>query len=285
MSEEEILSLAEILVSEYGIKKIRLTGGEPLVRENVDHIFKELAKLPVELTLTTNAVLLEKFIPLFKDIELTSLNISLDSLLPDNYKNITRFDHFFDVFRNINLALAEGFHVKINTVVQRGVNSHEILDFIEWTRETPVHVRFLEFMPYEGIRWKSEKVVPYHEILDKISDKYLIEKLDGKPHSTKKSYRVKSYKGTFSVISSVSQPFCSGCNRIRLTADGKLKNCLLTKDEVDLLSPMRRDKDIRSLIDNCISSKKEERNGLISFEDTDAYEIYAQGRCKTAIGG
>ena len=181
LSDEEIFKITEIFVKDLGIKKIRLTGGEPLVRKNADVIIKSLSTLPVEIAITTNAVLLDHYIPLFEEIGIKSLNISLDSLLPENFEIITRRNLFYKVFENINRVLAKGYHVKVNAVVKREMNDHEILDFVEWTRNTPVHVRFIEFMPFEGNRWLWDKVVSFKEMLEKIKEGFPVEKLEDGP--------------------------------------------------------------------------------------------------------
>ena len=285
LSKEEILKIAEIFVRDLGIKKIRLTGGEPLARKDAGEIIESLSSLPVDLSITTNGVLLDRFFPLFDKIGLKSLNISLDSLLPHNFKDITRKDQFYTVFKNINWALAHGFHIKINAVIKRGMNDNEIMDFVKWTRNSPVHVRFIEFMPFDGNRWIWDKVVSFKEILKKIENVFPVEKLKDSFHSTAKSFRIPGFQGTFAVISTVTEPFCNNCNRIRLTADGKLRNCLFSKNETDILSAYRKEQDIRPLILTCIKQKKAERGGLVTFDSQDAGQIYAQGRCMTSIGG
>ena len=281
----EITNIAEIFVKDLGIRKIRLTGGEPLIRKNVDKIIELLSCLPVELAITTNGFLLDRFFTLLENAGVRSLNISLDSLMPDGFKAITKRDLFFKVFENINKALAKGFHVKINAVIKRGMNDHELPDFVEWTRNSPVHVRFIEFMPFDGNRWNWDTVVSYKEMLDKINALFSVEKLDDSYHSTAKNFRVSGFKGTFAVISTVTESFCNSCNRIRLTADGKLRNCLFAKDELDLLSALRKGEDIRPLIQNSIAQKQAERGGLGAFDSKDAVDRYARGRCMTSIGG
>ncbi|MCH7524312.1 MAG: cyclic pyranopterin phosphate synthase MoaA, partial [Bacteroidetes bacterium] len=136
-----------------------------------------------------------------------------------------------------------------------------------------------------GNRWQRNKIVPFKEILCRIKDIYTIEKLQDAPNSTSKSYRVKGFDGTFAVISSVTVPFCNDCNRIRLTADGKLKNCLFSNDEADILSALRNGKDIKPIIIECIGRKYAERGGLKQFDKLNAKHDYERGRCMTAIGG
>lgn len=277
--------MAKIFVMDFGIRKIRLTGGEPLARKNAGEIIEALSRLPVELAITTNGVLLDRFFPLLKKAGLTSLNISLDSLMPDNFQVITKQDSFYQVFENINRALSLGFHVKVNTVVQRGMNEHELLDFVAWTRHSPIHVRFIEFMPFDGNRWQWGKVVSYREMLEKVTTFFPVEKLDDDRNSTAKSYRVPGHAGTFSVISSVTAAFCDTCNRLRMTADGKLRNCLFSQKETDLLTPFRNGADIRPLVRHSVSQKQAERGGLPGFDHEEAPEAYAHGGCMTAIGG
>ena len=285
LTEEEIFKIAEIFVKDLGVRKIRLTGGEPLARKNAGAIIESLSQLPVELAITTNGVLLDRFFPILKKAGLTSVNVSLDALMPDNFKAITKSDLFYKVFENINRALAEGFHLKINAVIKRGMNDHEIIDFVAWTRNTPVHIRFIEFMPFNGNQWLGDKVVSYKEMLDKIKAVFPVEKLEDDTHSTAKSYRVAGFQGTFAVISTMTEPFCDTCNRIRLTADGKLRNCLFSKDEIDILSAFRKGEDIRSLIQKCIAQKYAERGGLGAFENEASQAGFARGRCMTSIGG
>ncbi len=285
LTDVEINEIAEVFVKELGVQKIRLTGGEPLIRKGAIGIMESLSQLPVELAITTNGVLLDRFFDLFDKIGLTSLNISLDSLFPESYRQITKRDLFYRVFENINRALALGFHVKINTVIKKGMNEHEILDFVNWTRYSPLHVRFIEFMPFENNQWKWDKVISYAKILNHIETHYSVQKLEDEADSTAKSYQVPGFMGTFAVISSVTEPFCANCNRIRLTADGKLRNCLFAQKELDLVKPLREGKEIVPLIKRYIGQKYYERGGLNAFNHHKAESEYASGRCMTAIGG
>lgn len=285
LTKDEIIQLATVFVNEFGIRKIRLTGGEPLVRRDAAEIIEELGRLPVELALTTNGILLKSFFPLLKKVGLHSLNISLDSLAPQKNQRITKRDYFDTVKENIETAVSEGFSTRVNMVVIREVNDDEILDFVNWTKDFPAHIRFIEFMPFDGNQWNWEKVISFREILKIIESNYRVEKLHDKPNSTAKSYRVSGFKGTFAVISTITAPFCNSCNRIRLTADGKLKNCLFAQKEADILTPIRNGIDVKSIIENCILEKKAERGGLVEFDNANAVVEYAGGRCMTAIGG
>lgn len=284
MQPDEIETLAKIFVQQ-GVNKIRLTGGEPLVRKDADKIILALSKLPVTLTLTTNGVRLNHFIDVLKEAGIQSLNISLDTLQADRFQLLTRRDQFHQVYDNINLMLQNGFHVKINVVVMNGLNDEEINDFIEWTKDKPVHVRFIEFMPFSGNRWTSNKVFTWQQILQVIEKKYPVVRLQDDVHDTAKKYTVPGHAGTFAVISTMSAPFCEGCNRMRLTADGKMKNCLFSKAETDLLTALRNGEEILPLIEQSIGSKAKELGGQFTtdFEHLHAEEIH--NRSMITIGG
>ena len=285
LSSTELLSIASDFVYKMGIKKIRITGGEPLIRKDAYYLIKKLGEFPVSLAITTNGVFLDRFLPLFREIGLMSVNISLDSLIPSRFNEITKTTTFEKVYSNIELAIEQGFHVKINAVAMKNINEDEINDFVEWTRDLPIHVRFIEFMPFAGNKWEYEKVVSYKQILDKIESVYPIEKLNDEPNSTTKSYRVKSFLGTFAVISSITAPFCETCNRIRLTTDGKIKNCLFSNEEVDLKSALRKGEDIVPIVQRAIMAKHAERGGKAAFKTRGVESKYEEGRAMISIGG
>ena len=157
MQTDEIVQLAKIFV-EQGVKKIRLTGGEPLVRKDAASIISELGKLPVELVITTNGTRIAEMLPVLKEAGIKSINISLDTLQPEKFMLITRRDVFHQVRSNIELLLQEKITVKINMVVMKGMNDGEIKDFINWTKYNPIQVRFIEFMPFNGNKWTSNKM-------------------------------------------------------------------------------------------------------------------------------
>ncbi|MEO7524678.1 MAG: GTP 3',8-cyclase MoaA, partial [Ferruginibacter sp.] len=265
MQSDEIIAIAKTFVS-LGINKIRLTGGEPLVRKDVVEIITGLSKLPVKLTLTTNGSRLHDFIGLLEQSGVNTLNVSLDTLQRDKFMMITKRDQFELVKNNIELLLQKNFHVKINMVVMKGMNENEINDFVSWTKHSPVHVRFIEFMPFEGNRWTSNKVFTLQEILDTVRSVYEVETLQNDVHDTSKAFKVPGYAGTFAVISTMSEPFCSGCNRIRLTADGKIKNCLFSREETDLLAAFRNKEDILPLITQSIKNKAAALGGQMNTD-------------------
>jgi cyclic pyranopterin phosphate synthase len=284
MQPDEIESISKIFVAQ-GVNKIRLTGGEPLVRKDAGKIILSLSKLPVKLTLTTNGTRIHEFIELLKEANIQTLNISLDTLQSDRFMLLTRRDQFKLVNDNIQLLIRNNFQVKVNVVVMKGMNDGEINDFIEWTKDTPIQIRFIEFMPFSGNRWTSNKVFTWQEILDLVQTKYPIVRLDDEIHDTAKKYTVPGHVGSFAVISTMTSPFCSGCNRMRLTADGKMKNCLFSKEETDLLTAFRKGEDILPLIQKSIESKAKELGGQFTadFEQVHAEEI--QNRSMITIGG
>ncbi len=289
LTADEIERIARTFV-EHGVKKIRLTGGEPLVRKDAAEIFRALSRLGVELALTTNGILLGRYFDVLRETGIRSVNVSLDTLCPEKFKQITRRDHFATVLANILRLVREGFRTKVNVVVTRGVNDGEIADFVRWTKELPVNVRFIEFMPFTGNRWQSTGVFAWREILASVESEFIVRATPGAPNDTAKNYEIEGHVGTLSVISTMSAPFCSTCNRIRLTADGKLKNCLFSKSETDLVGALRRGEAIAPLIAANLRSKAKELGG--QFDSGEGYAGFAGLRAETienrsmiAIGG
>jgi cyclic pyranopterin phosphate synthase len=256
-----------------------------LVRKDAADIILALSKLPVELTLTTNGTRLHHFTDVLQEAGVRSLNISLDTLQSEKFSLITRRPQFEVVMKNIEMLLDLNFHVKLNVVVMKDLNDDEVNDFVAWTRDTPVHVRFIEFMPFNGNRWTSNKVVTLEQILKKISAEYEFIPLQRTDHETAKKFTVPGHAGTFAVISTMSSHFCGDCNRMRLTADGKLKNCLFSKHETDLLTPFRAGCDVLPLIHENIKGKAAQLGGQLipDFEAIPADTI--QNRSMITIGG
>lgn len=285
MSSEELLSIARTFV-EMGVKKIRLTGGEPLVKKDIAHILRELGKLPVELAITTNGVVADKYIEDMWVAGIRQINVSLDSLNENRFHSITRRDYFHRVMHNIDLLILRGFTVKINVVVMRGVNDDEIPAFVEWTKHQAVHVRFIEFMPFDGNQWRWEQKVSQKEIMQRVNahfDQSCINKMIDPKNSTSRNYTLDGALGTFGIISSMTNPFCDSCNRIRLTADGKIKNCLFSQTETDLLKAFREGIPLEPVILEAIHSKSKERGGTEDFEQIQADQMH--NRSMIAIGG
>lgn len=286
MSHKEIITLAQTFVN-LGVKKIRLTGGEPLVRNDAKEIITELAQLPIDLAITSNGILIDKFIDTFIQAKVKSINISFDSLKKEKFNSITRRNYFDTILSNIHLLIKNNFHVKLNAVIIKGVNDDEIIDFINFTKDLPVHYRFIEFMPFADNKWDWSKGLSYQEIMTKVDTYYgqeVIRIEDGK-NDTAKNYKIRNHQGTFAIISSVTNPFCDTCNRLRLTADGKIKNCLFSNSETDLLTALRKGEDIAALITQNVLDKKASRGGMATFEDYSNPLLNQQNRTMVSIGG
>ncbi len=234
----EILSVEEIeeivrASAECGIRKVRVTGGEPLVRRGIVDICRRISAIPgvEELDMTTNGVLLPKLAVELKKAGVKRLNISLDTLNPDKYRHITRCGNLDEALRGIDAAFEAGYDmIKINTVLIGGVNDDEIPAFVNMTRDKNIHVRFIELMPIgESAEWSHERFISNSCVLEKIPQ---LEKAGSS--GVAQLYRMPGAPGTVGLISPISSHFCPTCNRIRITADGKLKPCLHSADEVDL---------------------------------------------------
>ena len=287
MTEDEIVTIAQTFV-DLGVTKIRLTGGEPLVRKEAHSIIERLGQLGVQLTLTTNGLLVHDFIPTFKKAGIKALNVSIDSLQKEKYKTITRRDAFNQLWNNIELLQQNDFQVKLNVVVIKGFNDNEILDFIALTKTQKLQIRFIEFMPFDGNQWNKEKLVSYAEIIEQVHSVYSetqLLRMQDQPNDTAKNYKIEGFKGSFSIISSVTNPFCSTCNRIRLTADGKLKNCLFSNSETALLPTLRAGNSIEPLIYENIQSKHAMRGGMDNDAKFQNPDLFSQNRSMIKIGG
>jgi len=284
MQADEIASIAKIFVQE-GVRKIRLTGGEPLVRKDFATILQSLAELNIELTITTNGTRLHEFVNVIKAAGIKSLNISLDTLQADRYILMTKRDKQDQVMRNIQLMLDNGIGVKVNVVAMKGINDQEIIDFVKWTKDIPIHVRFIEFMPFDRNQWNSDKVITLQEILEKVRLEFEVEAIERQSHDTSKQYKVPGHKGTFAVISTMSAPFCSDCNRMRLTADGKMKNCLFSQTETDILTALRNGENIIPLIQQNVVDKKEALGGQFTNDLTKIETSNLHNRTMISIGG
>jgi cyclic pyranopterin phosphate synthase len=287
MTYEEIYDIAKTFVK-HGVSKIRLTGGEPLIRKDIPIILEKLATLPVELSITSNAVIIDKFIEVLKVNGVQKINVSLDSLDREKFKQITRRDEFKKVYDNILLLVKEGFTVKVNAVLMKGFNDNEIIDFINYTKDLPISVRFIEFMPFDGNKWDMSKMVSYKEVMDQVYETFTsddVERLQDAPNDTSKNYKIKGFKGSFAIISSVTNPFCDSCNRLRLTANGQLKNCLFSSKEGDLLSVLRSGKSIEPAIKKAVEAKHKVRGGMDTLEKLQEPKLHSNNRSMITIGG
>lgn len=284
MTSEEIVGIASEFI-QLGIKKIRLTGGEPLVRKDFATIVDQLSALNVELLLTTNGVLLHKHINNLKNAGINAVNVSLDTLQPNTFHHITKRDRFEIVWNNIMLLLKNDFRVKINVVAISGLIENNLSDFINITKHMPLHVRFIEYMPFNGNEWDNTKVISAEQMLDTVARNYDVIKLMDEPHATARKYKVIGHEGTFAFITTMSNQFCGDCNRIRLTADGKMKNCLFSAEESDLLSAFRRGEDIVPLIKHSLITKKGKMGGQFERGYKNTNSDLVVNRSMVRIGG
>ncbi|KAJ3103811.1 hypothetical protein HDU97_009816 [Phlyctochytrium planicorne] len=271
LTTSEILRLARLFVNEK-VTKIRLTGGEPTIRKDLVSIVAGLNDLrPLglkDICITTNGIVLKRKLADLKKNGLDHINISLDTLDPLQFELMTRRKGHSNVVDAIHESVAHGFKsVKVNAVVINKVNDHEVVDFIErFTKELPVYVRFIEYMPFDGNKWNDEKFIPYRTLLQRIYEKYgNVQKTPDEPNDTSKSYFIPGYKGRFGFITSMSEHFCGTCNRLRLLANGGLKVCLFGKTEISLRDLMRQglsDEELLPLISDAVKRKKKQHAGM-----------------------
>jgi GTP 3',8-cyclase len=240
---EELARLAALFV-QLGVEKIRLTGGEPLVRQNLDHLVAKLSTIDglKDLCLTTNGALLANQIDALRRAGLKRVNISIDSLDPDRFRKMTKRGDLSKVLEGIFAAKAAGLApIKLNAVVERGVNDDDIVPLVEFSREHGFAMRFIEYMDVGNANnWTSEKLVSKKEIIERISERYPLREV-GRDQGSAPSvdYEFADGKGDIGVIASVTEPFCSSCTRIRLTADGKIVTCLFSQLGHDIKALLR----------------------------------------------
>ena len=269
MERKELLSFEEIerfvrIVVPLGVNKVRLTGGEPLVRRDLHKLVAKVSQIPgiTDIGLTTNGVLLSEQAQSLYDAGLRRLNVSLDVLDAEKFREITRREGFERVVEGIQKAREVGFDpVKINAVSIRGITESEIVPLGHFARETGCEVRFIEYMPLDAdAAWEREKVLFAHEIIEVLSEEIapLVPAGEHDPRTPATDYVFEDGIGRIGFIPSVSQPFCESCNRFRLTADGKLRNCLFSLEEADVKSLLRgaaTDDEIIAAVRNNISEK------------------------------
>ncbi|KAG9446312.1 hypothetical protein H6P81_012440 [Aristolochia fimbriata] len=274
LSQDEIIRLADLFVSS-GVEKIRLTGGEPTIRKDIEDICLRLSGLKglKTLAMTTNGIVLAKKLPKLKECGLSSVNISLDTLVPAKFEFMTRRKGHEKVMQSIDTAVDLGFNpVKVNCVVMRGLNDDEICDFVELTRDRPINVRFIEFMPFDGNVWNVKKLVPYAEMMDKVVNQFKgVKRLQDHPSDTAKNFRIDGHCGRISFITSMTEHFCAGCNRLRILADGSFKVCLFGPSEVSLRDPLRGgvdDSGLKEIIGAAVKKKKAAHAGMLDIAKT-----------------
>ena len=260
LSFSEIVQAAELL-ADMGVSKIRITGGEPLVRKNIPELVARLKAVPGIQTvgMTTNGVLLSRYAAELKHAGLDALNISLDSLRRERFEHIARRAKLDDVLSGIEDALTQDFGtVKINTVVIRGFNDDELLDFVGMAGATGMNVRFIEYMPFAENQWNSNGFIGFAEMREAIGAEAFLRPLHSEnPHAVAKDFEIVGKRGLVSFITSMSEHFCSSCNRIRLTADGCIKACLFSHSEYSIREALRMNdlESVQHIIQSAIQGK------------------------------
>ncbi len=274
VDRKELLTYKEMyritrILSELGVNKVRLTGGEPFVRKDFIKFLETLSfndKLD-QINITTNGALIAKHIPKLEELNIKAINLSLDTLQADRFKTITRRNVFTETMETLDKLLESSLQIKLNVVVIPGLNTDEIVDFIELTKDKDLSVRFIEEMPFNGVGqktddeiWNMKKI--YHEIEKNYNN---IIPLKSKRSSTSQNYTLEAYKGSFGIIPAFTRTICNDCNRIRITATGMFKNCLFDDGVFNIRDFMRNgasDKEIAQLFINTVHKKP--KNGFVA---------------------
>lgn len=241
--KDEILSFEEIerlvgIFARLGCRKVRLTGGEPTVRRGYLDLVARLASTGLSVHLTTNGARLKEDAKTLAE-HLAGINVSIDSLRRERFEKITRRDKLDDVLAGIEACLTNDLPIKVNVVVMPGMNDDELLDFVEFVRERPMQVRFIEFMPFLGNLWKADRVVSFADMKEQIAVRYQLIPLPTEASAVAKEFAIEGFRGTIGFVTSMTDSFCGGCNRLRLTADGSLKTCLFLPPRASLRDMMR----------------------------------------------
>ncbi len=282
LSYEELYRIAQSAVS-IGIDKIRITGGEPLVRKGIIHFLQQLSKIPglEQLVLTTNGVLLEEMAADLRAAGVQRLNISLDSLNPNTFAQISRRGDLMRVLAGIEAAKASGFPIKLNMVVMRGINDHEIVDLAALATTSAITVRFIEYMPAIREHNWQKLVVPGSEILSRLAQHFTLVPVEqSETAGPARNFRIPGAIGTLGVITPVSHDFCSECNRIRVTASGLAKGCLFSTSQVDLKLALRNGSNM--LLNQALGSVVETKPVRHQMNPE---ECYHQAFSMSSIGG
>ncbi|MBC1911361.1 GTP 3',8-cyclase MoaA [Listeria booriae] len=272
LSKDEIIDFMKIMVG-YGIKKVRITGGEPLLRTDIVDIIAGLSAIPEieDIAVTTNAMYLVKKAKALKEAGLTRVNISLDSLQEDRFKTITRGGRLQKVLDGIAKAEEVGFFpIKLNVVLIKGQNDDEILDFLEFTRDKDINIRFIEYMPigHAGDSWKKQ-YLSLQTIFDACDEAgFAYQPVDSiRGNGPSENFRLEGAKGTFGLIHPVSSHFCASCNRLRLTADGYIKACLYWDEEMNIRPLIKDPEKLMELVQQSIDNKPESHEMAIALQD------------------
>jgi GTP 3',8-cyclase len=295
LTYEEQARIARVCVERFGFESVRITGGEPTLRAHLPRLIAMLAPLGVDVALTSNGVKLPEMAHDLAAAGLRRINVSLDSLRPDTFAELTRRDDLERVLAGIDAALDAGLDpVKVNSVVIRGVNDDEIVDLAAFGRAKGVGMRFIEFMPLDAEgTWSMDQVVPAQEILDRIDGVFPLERDHGAPAANDGTepatrYRYRDGPGDVGVIPSVTEPFCDHCDRVRVTAEGKFRTCLFALDEFDLRAILRTegDEDGAVQVDDRLASEIERAVGTKwAGHRIGQVNFVRPGRSMSQIGG
>ena len=274
VDRKELLTFKEMyritrVLSELGVNKVRLTGGEPFVRKNFIDFLEMLSfndKLD-EINITTNGALISKHISKLEELKINTINLSIDSLSKENFAKITRRDVFDEVYSTLEALEKSNLKLKLNAVVQSGVNTHELIDFIEFTKQKNIAVRFIEEMPFNGTGQRETKEVwNYTKILESINSHYKnIIPLQSDKSSTSHNFKIPGYQGSFGIIPAFTRTICNDCNRIRITSTGLFKNCLFDEGVFNIRDFIRdgaSNDDLKKMFLSIVKEKPE--NGFIA---------------------
>ena len=274
VDRKELLTFKEMyritrVLSELGVNKVRLTGGEPFVRKDFVNFLEMLSfndKLD-EINITTNGALISKYISKLEELKIGTINLSIDSLSKENFAKITRRNVFDEVYKTLEALEKSTLKLKLNVVVQAGVNTHEIIDFIELTKHKNIAVRFIEEMPFNGVGQRNtQEVWNYTKILDLINAHYKETiPLESEKSSTSHNFKINNYQGTFGIIPAFTRTICNDCNRIRITATGMYKNCLFDEGVFNIRDFIRNgatNEDLKQLFLSIVNEKP--KNGFVA---------------------
>ncbi|GFQ86385.1 molybdenum cofactor biosynthesis protein 1 [Trichonephila clavata] len=271
LTANEVIDVANLFVK-MGVTKIRFTGGEPLIRKDLTEIICAVSQLRglQTVAMTTNGFMLHHKIEELKNAGLNALNISLDTLIPAKFEFIARIKGLNSVMKSINTALEIGFDpVKVNCVVMKGINDDELISFVKFTEFQNLDVRFIEYSPFGGNKWNDAKMVPYSEMVKIIKMEFPdLKRLQDSINDTSKAYKVPGFKGQIGFITSMTENFCSSCNRLRITADGSLKVCLFGNEEISLRDALRQkisEDTLLNMISSAVLSKKKQHAGMFNL--------------------
>lgn len=286
LTYEEILRVIKLFTEELNFTKIRFTGGEPLVRKGVFDFLSQVKKMKDKnsftIGITTNGYLLSGNASKLRQLGLDALNISLDSLNPSLFAKITKSDRLENVIRAIDESINVGFDpVKINMVVIKGINDHEVIEFINYFKNKNVNLRFIEFMPFGSNSWERAGFISYKELIEQINLHYSLIPLAKDKNAVAKEYQLSGFKATVGFITSMSEHFCDTCNRLRINSKGDLRVCLFSKGKEDvnfkeLFKENCSDNEILTMIQNALNYKWEqhpEAEELVELSSNNMMEI------------